>query len=251
MHTAAVMLLLSTGWPLWIAWRATGTTTLRHTLAWAAAAWVLWLIALTTDADLARYLALSLTGCVGIAVLGARRPGVGAWNFVVAGLLAVLLLPVAQGLGTPRVEGAQLFFIGGTLAVPVLNYLPTRLAPVVLLCGLGCAAELARLNGVRFGVGPDEAALFSLAIGPWAGLLTRRRGVVPSAIERVWLDFRDGFGFVWGQRARDQFNRAVANSGWAVRLTWFGLEPMGEGPRPGDEELLETLRAVLKRFGPE
>ena len=44
------------------------------------------------------YTALSLTGCAGVAVLGARRPGVGPWNFVLLGLLAVMLLPLAEGL---------------------------------------------------------------------------------------------------------------------------------------------------------
>ena len=51
----------------------------------------------------AGYVALALTGCVAVAVLGARRPGAAAWNLVVGGLLVVLLLPLAEGalIGTP------------------------------------------------------------------------------------------------------------------------------------------------------
>ena len=44
-----------------------------------------------------------------MAVWGRDGPGVGAWNFVVAGLLAVLLLPVLNGLGELRLETATGF----------------------------------------------------------------------------------------------------------------------------------------------
>ena len=86
-------------YPLWRAWRANRGTALAHAVGWAVAAWAAWLAAFLFGGDgaLGRYVALSLTGCAGVAVLGARRPHVGAWNFVVASLLAVLLLPVAQG----------------------------------------------------------------------------------------------------------------------------------------------------------
>jgi hypothetical protein len=249
MRGAALISLLGASWPLWIAWRATAATTLRHSLTWSAAAWTAWLLACATESNLATYLALSLSACAGIAVLGARRPGVGAWNFVVAGLLAVFLLPVAQGFGAPRIETVQLIFLGATLAVPVLNYLPTRLGPALLLTGLGCAAELARLSGARFVEWQDAAAPFCIAAGPWAGLLARRGHRTRSAVDRLWLEYRDRFGFVWGQRAREQFNRAAANAGWAVRLRWNGMER--EGMTPTDDELETTLNAVLKRFGPE
>src|SRR5262245_20444515 len=84
-------------------WWSARRTTLRPAASWAAAAWLLWLlvhlaVALEDDdaARLGRYLALALTGCAGVAVLGARRPGVGPWNFVVSGLLVVLIFPVVD-----------------------------------------------------------------------------------------------------------------------------------------------------------
>jgi hypothetical protein len=247
MHVAAIILVASAAWPLWIAARANVHTTLRSSVTWAGAAWAVWLLALATRDDLATYLALCLSGCAGIAVLGARRPGVGAWNFVVAGLLAVLLLPMARVWGTVRLEAAQVAFLGAVLAVPVLNYLPTRLAPSVLLSGLGCAAELTRLTGASFAqVG--EAAHLCLAAGPWLALLTWRRDEMASEFERTWLGFRDRFGIVWGQRAREQFNKAAENAGWAVVLTWHGLQSRGAGATPGPDEMRRALAAVLKRF---
>src|SRR5581483_735607 len=128
-------------------------TTLRSSLAWALVAWSGWIVAagLGVEPIVVGYLALCLSLCAGIAVLGARRPGNGAWNFVVGGLLAVALLPVAQGFGTPRLETAHVIFLGAALLVPLLNYLPTRNGIGILLCGLGCAGELARLAGASLG----------------------------------------------------------------------------------------------------
>ena len=69
----------------------------------------------------------------------------------------------------------------------------------------------------------------------------------------MWLDFRDRFGFVWGQRLRDQFNRAAANAGWPVYLRWRGLRLRAGTELPPDDlqtRIVDTLRAMLKRFGP-
>ena len=97
-----------------------------------------------------RYLALCLTASAGVAVLGARRPGVGPWNFVLLGLLAVMLLPLAEGYlahGAWHLEGPRTLFLAATLAVIVLNYLPTRLGPAALLVGVGAAVHLLLLGG--------------------------------------------------------------------------------------------------------
>src|SRR5205814_8699122 len=99
-------------------------------------------------ARVVRYLALSLTGCAGVAVLGARRPGVGAWNFVLFGLLAVALLPLAECLitgGELHLAGPRTLFLASTLAVPFCNYLPTRLGPAAVLLAVASALALATL----------------------------------------------------------------------------------------------------------
>src|SRR2546423_681590 len=129
-----VALLASTAFPLAKGWWAARRTTLRQAAGWAAAAWLLWLLTHVAiahgdeeAAGLGRYLALAVTGCAGVAVLGARRPGVGPWNFVVCGLLVVFILPVVNLLDLRlRVETLQVAFLGGTLLLGVTNYLPTR-----------------------------------------------------------------------------------------------------------------------------
>src|SRR5881392_2851339 len=114
--------------PLAAALRANRSTALFHAVVWAWLAWAGWGLALGWDAKPWGYLALGLTGCAGVAVLGARRPGAAAWNFVVVGLLAVLLLPLAEGAltGIPVQLGAvRTAFLIVLLGTVIVNYAPT------------------------------------------------------------------------------------------------------------------------------
>lgn len=259
------LILLTAGFPLALAWRANRHTTLRHALAWTFAAWATWGLALLlTDlrpggaADLARYIALCLTGCAAVAVLGARRPGVTAWNFVVLAQLAVLLLPIAEGLGEPRLDLLRLVFLAATLAVGVLNYLPTRLAAAMVALAIGGGVEVLRLHYSAEGAPAlERAAPYSrclLAASPWFALVSVRAAPVPrSLFDQLWISFRDRFGLVWAQRLREQFNRAAAHAGWPVVLRWRGLRlerGSATADEPSREEMVAALRALLKRFGP-
>jgi hypothetical protein len=263
------LVLMTGALPLWRAWRANRRTSLLHAINWTIGAWAVWCWALaiatwsSEDAGfLARYLALCLTGCAGVAVLGARRPIVGPWNFVVLSLLAVLLLPIAQNmlLGGPLQLGVPAtLFLAGTLAMAVLNYLPTCLALAALLLAAGGAGELLALVGPETGAAPSEAirsiSRLLLAFAPWVGYAQwQRRSPASAEFDRLWLDFRDRFGFIWGQRLRDQFNRAAVNAGWPVHLRWRGLRLLPGAPLPDAETqgaIVAALRALLKRFGPE
>jgi hypothetical protein len=266
MTVLSAVLLLAGAYPLGRAWWDSRRTTLVQAAGWAVAAWAAWTGAVLLDwlrpekdPLLTRYLGLCLTGCAAVAVLGARRPGVGVWNFVVCGLLAVLLLPVALGLGELRLEWPYALLLAGTLAVGVLNYLPTRLGPVALLLAAGCAIELANVLPRESVPEPLERVLpvgrLLLAVSPWAALAQFRWRVLPPAeFDRLWLAFRDRFGLVWGQRLREQFNRAAANAGWPVVLRWTGLRIVPGAALPGpavQEEIVAALRALLKRFVPE
>jgi hypothetical protein len=261
----AWVILLTDAYPLWRAWQSNRHTSLAHAVAWAAAAWAGWVVALLADAAwpdagavTLRYLALCLTGCAGVAVLGARRPGVGAWNFVVLGLLAVLLLPVAEGWGRPRLNWIYLAFLAATLAVGLLNYLPTRLAAAVLTLALGCGGEVWSLAPGAADTGSSSLALgigrLALALSPWVALVQLRRPrPVRAEFDQLWLAFRDRFGLVWGQRLLEQFNRAAANAGWPVVLRWRGLRLLPGATLPGGHkqtDIVDTLRGLLKRFGP-
>jgi hypothetical protein len=223
----------------------------------ATAAWLAWaaLIVLdhTSPATLAttRYLALCLTGCAGIAVLGARAPITGPWNFVLLGLLAVLLLPWVENvlLGRPLLDPLRLAFVIATLAVGVLNYLPTRLAGTVLVLAVASGVELALLQDAlaeeSSGAWLVHVSRGLIPLGCWLGWVMARKAPPASEFDRHWLAFRDRFGLMWGQRLRDQFNRAAANAGWPVWLRWSGLD----GDTHETKEMVETFLVMVKRFG--
>jgi hypothetical protein len=263
MAILSFLLLLSGAYPLWLAWQANRLTSLRSAVGWTVLAWAAWGGVMVLGArsgpvpglGSARLVALSLTGCAGVAVLGARRPGVGAWNFVVLGLAAVMLLPLAESIlaADQPLDPVRVVFLCGTLAVGILNYVPTRLGPAAVLVGMGCCLETAALLNPEWGwqEGP-EAGWLCLGLAPWLGFLFWRSQRPPAAaFDQVWLDFRNRFGLVWGQRVREQVNRAAANAGWPVYLYWQGL-CMKSGTPAIDEaqqvEILKALRALLQRF---
>ena len=256
-------LCLSGAAPLAGAWRYHRRTSLGHALSWTVAAWLAWVLVLAGEASGVlepsgplRFLALCLVGCAGVAVLGARRPGAGAWNFVVLGLLAVFLLSWAEGLlagGMVRLGGIRLVFLAGTLAVGVLNYLPTRLAPAALPLAAACGIEL--WSWVEPGTAWRPRWLVEALIGlvPWIAWAALRLRPEPAAgFDRLWRDFRDYYGVVWGQRLREQFNNSAHHAGLPVELTWSGLRALEAGKTPDESAYsasLQTLRALLKRFG--
>lgn len=263
--TFGFLFFLTGTYPLARAIEANRRTALAHALAWTVAAWVAWMTAFLADvlcsqetARSTRYVALCMTGCAGVAVLGARRPGVTPWNFVVIGLLAVLLAPLAESLVAGKelvLEGPRLFFLSATLVVGILNYLPTRLGPAALLLGVPLALEGALLAGSVSGSQRFEAyrplALLLLSAAPWAAFERLRHRPAPlTQFDLLWLDFRDRFGLVWSQRLRDQFNHSAQHAGWPVILRWRGLRLTDHLPAPNvQDEMVVVLRALLKRFG--
>jgi len=161
--------------------------------------------------------------------------------------------------GTLQFNVFRLACLAGPLVVGVLNYLPTRLAPAALALLIGCALELAALiTSARTGQERPlvlEAGWMAVVFTPWVAYSCLRRGDAgASEFDRLWLDFRNHFGFVWGQRVREQFNRSAANAGWPVVLRWQGLRLLPGTVRPESAAqiaMLATLRALLKRFGAE
>jgi hypothetical protein len=263
MQTGPWLIFLAAAYPLFRAWERNRKTSLFQAMSWTLAAWVAWggamFITLHSGSaethPVAAYVALSLSGCAGVAVLGARRPGAGAWNFVVGGLLAVMLLPLAESLfiQRPILDPMRAVFLAATIAVGVLNFLPTRLAPAAVLVGSACAIHLLVLSGQT-----DQGtylAWWLLALAPWVGFFAWLMPPPPdSEFDRLWLNFRDRFGFLWSQRTREQFNRSAVNAGWPVVLRWHGLRliPGSEVPDAVVQTaIVDTLRALLKRFGEE
>jgi hypothetical protein len=269
MQTASWLVFLSCVYPFWRAWRANRQTSLLHAAYWAISAWLAWTVlafcpeySSQRTAVVGSYIALCLTGCAGVAVLGARRPGVLAWNFVVVGLLAVNLLPFAEGLvlGTGfNLDWLRALCVAATVFVGVLNYLPTRLAPAAVLLLVGSCLVALGLHSPSSSVETTSRYLrtgwLALAFVPWLAFAALA-GTPPAASEfdAIWIDYRNRFGFLWGQRLREQFNRSAANLGWPVILRWQGLRLVSGSTAPdaaAQATMVNTLHALMKRFGPE
>lgn len=240
--------------PSIVAWRANGTTTLRPTIAWSAAAWFAWGFALATpSSEEFGYIALCLTGCAGVAVLGARRPHVLAWNFVVLGLLCVMILPLFEALviraHSYNVE--RKVFLAAILLVTAVNYLPTRFAMAAGLAMVGCTAAYAKVTMPRMVeewlVIVDWIELVAIALVPWAAFIARRPAAT-DPLNEAWFEFRDRFGFVWASRIREQYSAAVKAVELPIRLEWNGFHLDVDATETQRADSLALFRAVTKRF---
>jgi hypothetical protein len=187
-----------------------------------------------------------------VAVFGARRPGVAAWNFVVGSLLVVLLLPVAEGMMTGtglHLGWLRTAFVTALVGATSINYYPTRFGSGAMTLGVACGLALA---GVwDRGQASRPLLPWLIGIAPWAAWIGLPKDRRPrTAFDRRWLAFRDRYGLVWGLRLREQFNCAAANAGWNATLRWRGLQAGPEVADVQQREMEEALAALMKRFGP-
>jgi hypothetical protein len=269
MQILCTLVWLSGAYPLWRAWQANRQTSLVHAVSWAVASWTVWGVVICLSGDWTRaaasgscYAALALTGCASMAVLGARRPLAGPWNFVVLSLLAVDLLPLAEGIvtgGSLQLSTLRIVCLAATIGVGILNYIPTTLAPAALLLLLSSFVEFAAVTYADLWDHEFRRFLrigwFGLSFVPWAAYWSIHSKRPPAAeFDVLWLSFRNRFGFVWGQRLREQFNHSASHAGWPVILRWQGLRLLPGTVLPApvvQAEIVSTLRALMKRFEPE
>ena len=273
------LFLATTAVPVWRAWRGAWGTALRPAVIWSACA-----LALSTASQVVggfetlgsgrpwaghlTYLATLFMLATGVAVLGARRPGNGAWAILMGLLTLVLLVPWLEGVGllgrtTPldrlRLEMPWSLFVGLLAFAGVSNYLPTRYGPAVLITSVGVSWEwLALVSG---GWSPSSKATawsgasWCFGVSAWLGwALARRRDQREVGVERLWGWYRDAWGAAWGLRILERFNAAAAMAGWPFRLGWAGPVEVEEGTTPAEipdsleEPARLTLMALLRRF---
>lgn len=207
-----------------------------------------------------RFAAAMSTFCPFIALLGAKRPQNGPWQFVVLTLWILLALPSAVNLMVRygqrlHVEPLWSWFVLVLLAMAVVNYLPTRHWLSALLAAAGqtlllaeqlpFAAWFAARNRPTLGLLllVMAIALASAGIGPAAR--------TPRAIDRLWRDFRNSYGVVWGLRVAERIRECSTRHDWNLAVTWNGVSQQADG-RELSEETAEAvagnLRSVLLRF---
>jgi hypothetical protein len=249
-----------------------GQTTLLGAWWWALLALVLWSgLELAASARLAegsvvaplRLAAIVLSFCPLVALLGAKRPQYAAWNFVVLSLWAIVALPAAENLFLHRgrevaMGDARGWFLWMLILLGPINFVPTRFwMPAIMLAGGQIIALSPHLPLLRREVVRDSSMVGLLvatcALGA-AWLITQKRSRAANRYDRVWLDFRDSFGLLWGLRVQERINAVAKQESWDLELTWSGFQspstgkPLVEVPAVIEPALRTSLKGLLRRF---
>lgn len=220
----------------------------------------------TLAASLWRYAAAVGSFCPLMAVLGAKRPQDRGWQWVVASLWLVLLVPAGQALASGAGSQLELFPAWQMLlwtmgAMTLLNYLPTRrmLAALAFAAGQGClmAPYLASPPLDLWPTLRCTGLAFMLAAFPLAGLLSKRGESrahdhsLDGARER-WLTFRNAWGAFWALRVMQRINQSAEHGGWPIRLHWDGFASPANSESADEPHLNaqieQAMDAVLRRF---
>lgn len=256
--------------------RVRGTTLTAPTLWWIAAAIAIAAVEAllayngvapaSLAASLWRYAAAVGTFCPLTAVLGAKRPQDRGWQWVVASLWLVLLVPVAQAVASP--SGTQLelvaawrWLLWGFIAMGLLNYLPTHFALSAIVVATGQVMLLSGPAGIAQNLSPPArtaiaAALFLAARG-LASLPHFRAPATTLSQTTRWLAFRDAWGAFWALRILQRVNQSAELGHWPIRLQWSGLVSTNEAPddatvvsldAPTTAAVDQSLDALLRRF---
>jgi hypothetical protein len=197
------------------------------------------------------------TFCPIMAMLGAKRPQDRAWQFIVLSLWGILSLPAFEWLlftGVREIHPARFWFLIVLVGIGALNGLATRGWFSGLLYGLGQLALIAPFfPQAQTWLSADRGAGLGLALlsAAWTSqAVPRRPRSGGTALDRVWLDFRDAFGVVWSLRVAERMNASASMYHWPVTLHWQGFVPRESAADtieiPAAVE--ESLRSLLRRF---
>ena len=216
-----------------------------------------------TDAWLAplRFCAVALTFCPFVAVLGAKRPQHLAWNFVVLALWGIVSLSAFTALAMQRNDrfvlgDARAWLLWVLILMGFVNYLPTGNRIAALLVALGqvilFAPHLPLLRGINWlanlTAGPS-VALFVFAVALAVARIGSKSvgNQVTDPFNRLWLDFRDLFGLLWGLRLQERVNAASTTAKWDVELSWSGFSGK-KIPAQHRDALRQAMTGLLRRF---
>jgi hypothetical protein len=255
-----------------IRWRLIRTTTLVGAWCWALATVVGWslveLIPGTTTLGVTYgeplgVAAITLSLCPIIALLGAKRPQHGPWNFVVLSLWIILALPAAETLFLHPGQHVQMgqaraWFLWILIALGPINFVPTRywLASLLVAAGqvVALSQYLAMMDRPLLPAFP-AAGLFLCVVGFVAAELAARRArVFSNSHDHLWISFRDTFGLLWGLRVQERVNAAAKQLGWDFGLAWHGLRrradnsPLTQIDPSIEPTFRTTFKGLLRRF---
>ena len=219
-------------------------------------------------ADVLWYVLAVLALAAPVAVLGARRPGHLAWNwFVVLPMLLVLawpalstLLSVSSLQGRFLLETPTLLCYALVAVMSVGNYWGTRHSRAATLFLLAIALLLLPLTdyGESWNVNAwycQSAATLLMGVVGWLVVAEPTRPPTDdfSAWNRVWGDFWDLYGVVWGLRVRDRLNEEIGRSKLPLQVDvdgfhWTAADRQSTTQQELPEQVEQSVRRLLKRF---
>lgn len=220
----------------------------------------------------ARLVTGALAVCPAMALLGAKRPQHGVWQFIVATLAVVLALPAATAtLVRPGSEPdvhivVRCFFVALTV-VGWLNFIATRrglaatlvttgqlvllrqFLPPVVTVPAALAAAVDAAGAAAVGLGAAVAALQAAVAAVQRGRPRPAGDPFVARIDRPFLALRETLGAAWTLRIAERFDAVAADRGWPCRLRFRGLvlDPAADTGRwQADAERM--FRSLLRRF---
>ena len=211
-----------------------------------------------------RFCAAALSFCPFVAVIGAKRPQHLPWNFVVLSLWGIVSLSALTALAMQRNDrfilgDARAWLLWALIVMGYINYLPTRNQFAALLVALGqiilFAPHLPLLRGIgwlaNLPAGPSLGLfLFAMAlavVGRASQPVSDGQESSSYKFDRLWLDFRDLFGLLWGLRLQERVNAASSSANWEVDLAWSGFKGK-DIPAKNREALRQAMTGLLRRF---
>lgn len=215
----------------------------------------------------ARLATAALAVCPAMAILGAKRPQHGVWQFIVATLGVVCVLPAASALlvrpgALPDVPLLLRVFLLALVLVGWMNFVGTRHGAAATLVTLGQGILLrpllpfASMEDSLAATGVDAAAAWLVAVGGAASAVQsaiagRRRAETTLArrIEQPFLALRETLGAAWTLRIAERFNATAESRGWPCRLGFRGLEPPpGQDQADWHRDAVRSFEALARRF---
>jgi len=216
-----------------------------------------------------QYLSVIMLLTPAISTLGARKPGVGTWQwFVVLPLILVLQWPAttqllssrgreALDLGAPQTTGILLVLlmsagtgVGTTLTLSTILYMIGVVFCLLPSSGwIDPASSLPLWSPILLLTG--EMITTKIIRERYHAIRTGTSGI--AVTDAVWMLFQDLYGVIWARRVLDRVNQFSIREQWTVSLTWSGFR-RADGSVPEDRELqkpIEAFRWVLGRFADE
>jgi len=228
----------------------------------------------------ARLVVSAIAVCPIMALLGAKRPQHGVWQFIVASLAGILALPAASAAlvrpgSPPDVHALQRWFMLALVLVAAMNFAATRHGVAAGLVAIGQFILIrqfmpfveagrypdSRLDALAAGLVATGAAVAAAQSWLWPvrWLPAREQAAEvsagldgqadPAAFGAAYLALRETLGAAWTLRIAERFNAVAESRGWPCRLRFDGLHVGGDPEdRQWHADAVRTGRALLLRF---